>query len=151
MQLVKRGITRVPDLVKEFASYSEVAPRQNLLPEAVAHGANPPTLQDFLDDRLSAEVLLPMTRKAVVSRRARSRSRSSLPPRRPPPSTCRSSKPPTSMRSPRSTRPSSPLSSACKNCAASSACGRTPTSSASHRSGPRRGTCARRTTTSRAS
>lgn len=66
LQLLKRGITRVPALVKEFASYSEVAPRQNLLPEAVAHGANPPTLQDFLDDRASAEVLLPMTRKAVV-------------------------------------------------------------------------------------
>jgi hypothetical protein len=56
----------VPALVKEFGSYSEVAPRQNLLPEAVACGANPPTLQDFLDDRVSADVLLQMTRKAVV-------------------------------------------------------------------------------------
>ena len=66
LQLLKRGITRVPALVKEFSSYSEVAPRPNLLPEAVAHGANPPTLEDFLDDRVSSDVLLPMTRKAIV-------------------------------------------------------------------------------------
>jgi hypothetical protein len=66
LQLLKRGITHVPALVKKFASYSEVAPRQNLLPEEIAQGTNPPTLQDFLDDRVSAEVLLPMTRKAIV-------------------------------------------------------------------------------------
>ncbi len=66
VQLLKRGIARVPGLVKEFTSYSEVAPRPNLLPEEIAHGTNPPTLHDFLDDRVSDDVLLPMTRKAIV-------------------------------------------------------------------------------------
>jgi hypothetical protein len=66
LQLLKCGISRVPALIKEFASYAEVAPRPNLLPEMVALGANPPALQDFLDNRISAEVLLPTTRKAIV-------------------------------------------------------------------------------------
>jgi hypothetical protein len=66
LQLLKRGITTVPAVVKEFSTYAEVAPSRNLLPEAVTRGSNPPTLGDFLDDRLSADVLLPMTRKVVV-------------------------------------------------------------------------------------
>jgi len=66
LQLLKRGITTVPAIVKEFKSYAEVAPRPNLLPEAVTMGSNPPTLQDFLDERVSADVQLPMTRKAII-------------------------------------------------------------------------------------
>jgi hypothetical protein len=66
LQLLKRGITVVPALAKECANYAEVAPRPNLLPEAVLLGANPPTLQDFLDDRVAAQVFMPMTRKAIV-------------------------------------------------------------------------------------
>jgi hypothetical protein len=66
LQLLRRGIERVPALVKEFASYADVAPRSNPLDEVIALGANPPTLQDFLDDRVAADVLLPMIRKAIV-------------------------------------------------------------------------------------
>jgi hypothetical protein len=66
LQLLKRGITHAPVLVKQFASYAEVAPRPNLLPDVIALGSNAPMLQDFLDDRVSADVLLPTTRKAIV-------------------------------------------------------------------------------------
>jgi hypothetical protein len=66
VQLLKRGVNRVPAVVKDFASYVELAPRPTLFPEAISLGSNPPTLADFLDDRVSAQVLLPATRKAVI-------------------------------------------------------------------------------------
>jgi hypothetical protein len=66
LQLLKRGITVVPAVIKEFSSYQEVAPGPNLLPEAITLGSNPPTLADFLDERVSAEVRLPVTRKLIV-------------------------------------------------------------------------------------
>lgn len=65
-QLLRRGIRTVPALVRSFSSYSELAPKGNLFPEAILLGKSPPTLHDFLDDRVAADVLLPRTRKVVV-------------------------------------------------------------------------------------
>jgi hypothetical protein len=65
-QLLKRGIRTVPALVRSFSSYGELAPKGNLLSEAILRGENPPTLGDFLDDRVAGDVLLPRTRKVVV-------------------------------------------------------------------------------------
>ena len=56
----------VPGLVREFDSFAELAPKASLLPESVLRGEKPPTLGDFLDDTVSAELQLPATRKAVV-------------------------------------------------------------------------------------
>jgi hypothetical protein len=66
VQLLRHRIVRVPALLKEFSSYSEVAPNPNLFPEAVSLGTNPPTLADFLDDQVAADVWLPTTKRAVV-------------------------------------------------------------------------------------
>ena len=65
-QLLRRGIATVPALVREFDSFAELAPKASLLPESVLRGEKPPTLADFLDESVSADVHLPATRKAVV-------------------------------------------------------------------------------------
>lgn len=65
-QLLRRGISQVPALVRDFKTFAELAPKATLLPEAVLLGERPPTLRDFLSDDVSAEVRMPATRKAVV-------------------------------------------------------------------------------------
>jgi hypothetical protein len=65
-QLLRRGISQVPALIRDFESFGDLAPAASLLPEAVLRGEKPPTLTDFLDDEVSADVQLPATRKAVV-------------------------------------------------------------------------------------
>lgn len=68
LQLLMRGITVVPAVMKEFSNYGELAPSPNLLPEAITCGANPPTLADFLDDQVSADVRMPMKSWRLRSR-----------------------------------------------------------------------------------
>jgi len=66
VQLLRHGIKVVPALVRDFGTYAEIAQAPNLLPDPIALGSNPPTIADFLDDRVSAAVSLNMTRKVVV-------------------------------------------------------------------------------------
>jgi len=65
-QLLRKGIREVPALVRDFDSFAELAPRAGLLAQEVLCGDKPPTLQDFLDDTVAADIELPATRKAVV-------------------------------------------------------------------------------------
>lgn len=65
-QLLRNGISNVPALVRDLNAYTELAPKQGLLPEPVLLGENPPTLSDFLDDQVSADILLPRSRKVVT-------------------------------------------------------------------------------------
>src|SRR5207248_7467972 len=64
--LLRRGITRVPLLVKEFPSIESLELPPGMLPQAEWLGDNPPYLSDYLDDDVAASVRLPITQQIVV-------------------------------------------------------------------------------------
>lgn len=64
--LLARGITKVPALVKDFATFEEVGMPPGLLPQGAYLGARPPVLTDYLSDDVSADTLLPITQKMIV-------------------------------------------------------------------------------------
>jgi hypothetical protein len=60
------GISKVPALVKDFATFEEVGLPQGLLPQSAYLGERPPLLTDYLSDDVSVDTLLPITQKMVV-------------------------------------------------------------------------------------
>lgn|SRR5574341_1059050 len=64
--LLKAGITRVPVYYKEFATSGELSLPQGLFPHDVFLGDRPPTLSDYLNDDVSADIQMPSTSKVVV-------------------------------------------------------------------------------------
>jgi len=64
--LLALGITKVPALVKEFATFEEVGLPQGLLPQNTYLGDRPPLLGDYLDDAVSVDTRLPITQKMIV-------------------------------------------------------------------------------------
>lgn len=63
---LSRGINRVPAFVREFASYEELALPAGMLSQDAFLGERPPTLRDYLDERVSAETQIPQTQKIVL-------------------------------------------------------------------------------------
>ncbi len=63
---LSRGINLVPAFVREFATYEELALPPGMLPQEAFLGERPPTLRDYLDENVSAEIQVPITQKIVV-------------------------------------------------------------------------------------
>ena len=64
--LVKKGITKVPALVRSFAHGEDLAPPKGVLAPAIYLGERPPTPLDYWDPAVSAAVLVPRRRKFVL-------------------------------------------------------------------------------------
>jgi hypothetical protein len=64
--LLSRGITDVPALVLEGASYDDLRMPQGMLPHDAFLGDHPPYLPDFLDDDVAADVSIPASDKLVM-------------------------------------------------------------------------------------
>src|SRR3989442_328334 len=64
--LLAAGISHVPALVKDFATFEEVGLPAGLLPQSTYLGERPPLLPDYLNDQRSVDTLLPITQKMVV-------------------------------------------------------------------------------------
>lgn len=64
--LLAAGISHVPALVKDFATFEEVGLPAGLLPQSTYLGERPPLLPDYLNDQVSVDTLLPITQKMVV-------------------------------------------------------------------------------------
>ena len=66
-QLLRRGITHAPGIVRAIASLTEIPQLPTgLFSEEVVRGENPPRVEDLLDDTASAPVLAPATRKYLL-------------------------------------------------------------------------------------
>ena len=63
---LKRGITTVPAFVRDFDTFDDLGFNPGMLPQDSYLGQRPPVLVDYLDDAVSAEVMLPATQKMVV-------------------------------------------------------------------------------------
>jgi hypothetical protein len=63
---LRAGIERVPVLTREFGPYEDLGLPPGLLPPAAYLGERPPLLTDFLDDDVSADVILPAAHKMIV-------------------------------------------------------------------------------------
>ncbi len=63
---LRRGITHVPALVRDFSTLAELDLTPVMLPADVFLGERPPVLSDYLDDTVAADVELPQFRKLVV-------------------------------------------------------------------------------------
>lgn len=65
--LLRRGTTHVPALVSDAPSLAAIGlNREGMLPAPVYMGDRPPTIADFLDDAVAADVEMPRVRKVVV-------------------------------------------------------------------------------------
>ena len=64
--LLAKGITMVPALAKEYATFDEAFRSTPVLPVQTLFGDRPPFLGDYLDDAFSADSLLPVTNKIVA-------------------------------------------------------------------------------------
>jgi hypothetical protein len=66
-RLLQRGVTSVPAFVSDARSLAAVGlDREGLLPDRVYMGDRPPTLADFLDDTVAADVEVMPVRTMVV-------------------------------------------------------------------------------------
>lgn len=63
---LSKGISHVPVFVREFATYGELALPAGMLPQESFLGDRPPTLSDYLNEDVSAEISTPITQKMVV-------------------------------------------------------------------------------------
>jgi hypothetical protein len=64
--LLGRRVTHAPAYVREFATFEEMGINPGMLPQDAYLGDRPPTLADYLDDRVSAAVAIPFTRRTIV-------------------------------------------------------------------------------------
>lgn len=64
--LLRRGIHIVPILVREFGPTEEIGVPGGMLTQGAYLGDRPPTLGDFLDEEVSANVTAPAAHKLVV-------------------------------------------------------------------------------------
>jgi hypothetical protein len=63
---LRAGISFVPILTREFEPFEDLGLPPGLLPTAAYLGDRPPLLTDFLNDDVSADVVLPATQKMIV-------------------------------------------------------------------------------------
>ncbi len=63
---LRRGITHVPALVRDFSTLAELDLTPVMLSAEVFLGERPPLIGDYLDDAVAADVELPQFRKIVV-------------------------------------------------------------------------------------
>ncbi len=63
---LRRGIATVPVFFRERTTLEDIAIGTGPLPAAAFLGERPPTLSDFLDDDVAADVRLPATQKTIV-------------------------------------------------------------------------------------
>lgn len=64
--LVRRGITKVPALVRKFAQGEDLGIPKGILAPTTYLGERPPTVIDYWDNTVSASVLVPRRRKFVL-------------------------------------------------------------------------------------
>jgi hypothetical protein len=66
LTFLARGINVVPALVTDAMSVQDIHLRRGMLPIDIVLGDRPPLMPDYLDDDVSAEVLLPDARRVYV-------------------------------------------------------------------------------------
>jgi hypothetical protein len=66
LAFLRRNITTVPALVRSFDSIDELHVSAGMFSREVLLGDRPPTMVDYLDDAVSAEVTRPSTNKVIV-------------------------------------------------------------------------------------
>lgn len=64
--LLAVGIRFVPAFIKDFGSFEELKLPHGVLPQAAYLGERPPLLGDYLDDRVAADTMIPITQKVIV-------------------------------------------------------------------------------------
>jgi hypothetical protein len=64
--LLARGITKVPVLYREFSDYEELGLPAGMLEGQSYLGERPPLLEDYLNNDVASEVLLPASQKMIV-------------------------------------------------------------------------------------
>jgi hypothetical protein len=64
--LLSRGISMVPAILTEHATFAELGLPQGLLGQDAYLGDRPPLLPDYLDDAVAASIRMPITQKLVV-------------------------------------------------------------------------------------
>ena len=64
--LLKRGIADVPAFVRTVDRFEQLGVSSEMLPQQAYLGDNPPTMLDYLDDEVSADVRLPSAQKMVL-------------------------------------------------------------------------------------
>jgi hypothetical protein len=64
--LLRRGISHVPAFVRTFESFEQLALNPGMLPQDAYLGDRPPTIMDFLDDTVAADVSVPSTQKMIL-------------------------------------------------------------------------------------
>jgi len=65
LALLRRGVRWAPSLVREFTELEKLLP-SGMLPPAVFLGSRPPLLTSYLDDAVSADVMVTPQRKLIV-------------------------------------------------------------------------------------
>jgi hypothetical protein len=63
---LRRDITTIPAIVRTFATLEELHLSPGMFPREVLLGDRPPTMLDYLDDDVSADVSRPSTHTAIV-------------------------------------------------------------------------------------
>ncbi len=66
LAFLRRGINAIPALVRRFTSIQELHLSPGMFPAEVVLGDRPPTLADYLDDAVSADVMRPAANKVIV-------------------------------------------------------------------------------------
>jgi hypothetical protein len=66
LAFLRRNITTVPALVRSFASVDELRVSAGMFSQELLLGDRPPTILDYLDDCVSADVTRPSTNKIIV-------------------------------------------------------------------------------------
>jgi hypothetical protein len=66
LALLRRNISTIPALVRRLASFDELGASADMFSRDVLLGDQPPTMLDYLDDAVSAEVRRPSTSKVIV-------------------------------------------------------------------------------------
>jgi hypothetical protein len=63
---LQRGISVVPAFVREFSQFEHLGLPPGMLPQSAYMNERPPMLVDFMDDTVSADVVLPAFQKMIV-------------------------------------------------------------------------------------
>lgn len=63
---LRRGITQVPTFVRDLPSFEALGLPQGMLPQDAYLGERPPSLRDYLNDDVAADVDVPTTEKVIV-------------------------------------------------------------------------------------
>jgi hypothetical protein len=66
LAFLRRGVTAIPALVRRFASVDELQMSPGMFSQDLLLGDRPPTLVDYLDDSVCADVVRPSANKVIV-------------------------------------------------------------------------------------